>query len=508
MSSAHRQGSPVNGFPPRKSKPNKFKPDGIAPVSRLRTRKEAKTEGGGEGGVVNAHGVTSQRRRPLRSNTSSRTPMGGGSGSGRGDTGEVDESEMTGSEYEDGETPSDDDDHLSSEEEGYSETPVASGKRKRAVKGGNATKARASKDHKFKPVNNKKKKKKSDPSTRASRTYSSIDPRSVTEKRPRQALFRTACTKLDHFHCNDPVSCNDPDSASASPSTPCTDVCPLMTIFSMYFCELGVVCRLCMCMVPPAELFNHLLLKGHKHAGGAHVQPDYKFVGDHIMETHHFSASTVFNWPPEITEHVDGLQLPTLHLKCPIPSCMDWRPMSTVIHKGKTRLTENHKTKMVRQHLEKAHSDEKENHPECFEGTPTFKIRYVLRPFRNGKLRNLLVFAEDWTPPVQLPAPPLLPSNIPINRTDALARLAPGAQFLQILHYPQYVASLNASNRRLRQLVQLPNRGAVTKLKHKPTRFLEIGLWELYELLSSYLSDSNVWLDEHHPQARAAFVYK
>lgn len=327
------------------------------------------------------------------------------------------------------------------------------------------------------------------------RTYSNLAPQAITAKRTRDLPFKTACTKLDHLHSDDP---------SVDPSTPCADACPLLKLFGMYYCRLGLVCRPCGAIIPPGEVFKHLWKK-HTHTAGTHRCEDYRFVEAHIMTTHHFTADTVFDWSMKLSKHVDGLPLPTLYHKCPIPTCLVWRQVVTEIQPGCTRLTANTQTVNIRRHMRTDHSKDKENHPEAYVTTATkFETRYVLRPYKNKTIVSALLFyADGWTPPVQ---PPVLPAPIPIYRTHAW--VAPGAQFLQTLHYPQYVKSLGASNRRLRQLVQLPNSDYAVNLKHAPTRYLELGLCDLYDALSDYLRDANIWLDEHHPQARDAFVYK
>lgn len=388
---------------------------------------------------------------------------------------DVDQSDVTVSEYDDeGVTTSDD--HLSDNvvESSDQWTPPRKTRRKRKVKT---------------TISQTRSKKKQ----ASSRTYSSAAPIAIAAKKVRTAPFSTACTKPDH-HCED----GDPP---ASPSAPWTNVCPLLTMFQMYFCRLGLVCRRCGAMIPLAELFKHLVEK-HKHMGGARAHEDYAFVVAHIMKTHGVLVDTVFDWSMELSQHVDGLPFPTLYNKCPIPDCSVWRPVGTKIQPGCVRITQASQTILIRQHVKKDHETEKENYPDFFKEAALFETRYVLRPYRNRTLKSaLLVFTEGWTPPevrVTLPAP------IPINRKDA--KLAPGALFLQILHYPQYVEGLHASNRRLRQLVQIPNREAAAKLKHKRTRDLEIGLCELYDALLDYLKDANIWLDERHPQARDAFV--
>jgi hypothetical protein len=392
---------------------------------------------------------------------------------------DVDESDVTVSEYDDdGVTTSDESDHLSDDaiESSNQWTPPRKARRKRKVKT---------------TISQTRSKKKQ----ASSRTYSSAAPIAIAAKKVRTAPFLTACTKLDHRHCD------DDDDLLASPSAPWADVCPLLTMFQMYFCRLGLVCRRCGAMIPSAELLKHLVEK-HKHMGGARAYQDYAFVVAHIMETHGFSVDTVFDWSMELSQHVDGLPFPTLYNKCPIPACPVWRPVGTKIQPGCVRITQASQTHFIRQHVKKDHKAEKDNHPDFFKETASFETRYVLRPYRNRTLKfALLIFTEGWTPP-EVPA--ILPAPIPINRKDA--KLAAGAQFLQTLHYPQYVEGLHASNRRLRQLVQVPNREAAAKLKHKRTRDLEIGLCELYDALWDYLKDANIWLDEHHPQVRDAFV--
>jgi len=44
------------------------------------------------------------------------------------------------------------------------------------------------------------------------------------------------------------------------------------------------------------------------------------------------------------------------------------------------------------------------------------------------------------------------------------------------------------------------------RVKHVPTRHMELGLCDLADILPSYLQDANTWLDTKHPEIRDAFV--
>src|SRR5882762_9693110 len=122
---------------------------------------------------------------------------------------------------------------------------------------------------------------------------------------------------------------------------------------------------------------------------------------------------------------------------------------------------------------------------------------YVDRPCR-AKHRSVLVFKEGWIPPTSLvtPSVPLQTTTIPIYWTEP--QVSSGAHFLQALQYPQYIQGLNTNPRCLRQLIQLPNSDTAQRLKHVPTRHLELGFCDLLDIVPLYLQDVNDWLDQQH----------
>jgi hypothetical protein len=332
--------------------------------------------------------------------------------------------------------------------------------------------------------------------------YSGAAPRAIAAKIIRKPVFRTVCPKTDHLGGWDPSS-----------TLPCPDACPLMDMFGIYFCRFGVVCRRCKRLVPPKQLVRHLSHDPHKTTAGTCKGRDYRFVADHIMKTHRFDSATVFNSSVELSERIDGLEDPSLSYACPISGCQVWRAVKTTRQRGTKMLTISTKTTKIRAHVRSDHSRDLDNNPALNAHlSPTnnnFKCRYLYRPFKQTGCTDYLIFVEGWEPPATLASAPSV-SPVPaqrIYRTQEQLQLPPGARFLQSLGYPQYVKSLNASNTRLRRLVQLPVRHRATEISHAPTRYLELGLCNLHDLIPSYLRDANIWLDQQHPQAREAFVH-
>src|SRR5882762_3120362 len=119
------------------------------------------------------------------------------------------------------------------------------------------------------------------------KTYTGAALPAIASKAPwKPPTFQTACQKMDHMQEWD-------DSVSASRS--CHDECPLMALFSMYSCGLGVVCRKCKCIIHPGELCDYLHRNHRQHAGISYKK-DYEFVAHHIMTMHHFGSEKVFDW--------------------------------------------------------------------------------------------------------------------------------------------------------------------------------------------------------------------
>jgi hypothetical protein len=342
-------------------------------------------------------------------------------------------------------------------------------------------------------------KKRTGRSSESTKTYSGAPVRqSIAIKN--SPPFQTACRKSDH---------TEGWSDSVAATRPCPDRCPLMDLFDMYVCRFGVVCKKCKHLIPLPGLSTHMHRCQRLRAGMFH-QADYKFVVDHIITTHRFTPDTTFDFSIELLEPIEGLDPPTWAYACPIEGCPIWRSRVTQPQRKSISLTPLAETTKIRGHMHE-HGDDFAAHPELralFAREAKFKCRYIYRPYgSNGG--SVLVFREDWKPPAPASVvPPVhLPSRtIPINRMNS--RVSPSAMFLQVLGYPHYIQGLNANERRLRQLVQLPDRAAAITLKHASTRYMELGLCDLSDSLPLYLQDANTWLDELHPEVRDAFIHK
>ncbi|KIM76526.1 hypothetical protein PILCRDRAFT_12755 [Piloderma croceum F 1598] len=340
-------------------------------------------------------------------------------------------------------------------------------------------------------------KKRTGRSSKSTKTYSGAPVRRSKGSMKNSPPFRTACRKSDH---------TEGWSDSVAATRPCPNRCPLMDLFDMYVCRFGVVCKKCKHIIPLPGLCTHMHRCQRRRAGMFH-KANYKFVADHIITTHGFTPDTAFDFSIELLEPIEALDPPTLAYACPIEGCPIWHLRITRPQSRSISLTPLAETTKIRWHR-KQHGDDLAAHPELqalFARDAKFECRYVYRPYgTNG--RAILVFKEDWTPSTSLitPVGPLPNTTIPIHRIEL--DVSVGAHFLQELWYPQYIQGLDANQRRLRQLVQLPDRVIAQCLKHTPTRHMELGLCDLADVLPSYLRDANVWLDTKRPEVRDAFV--
>ena len=297
--------------------------------------------------------------------------------------------------------------------------------------------------------------------------------------------FRTAC-KTQHHRINE-----DP---AAAISARCTDACALMELYGMYYCRLGIVCQRCQCLVPPNQLERHLH-KCHARTAGTLRVADYKFVATHILETHNLTVSDAdpVLESPELLESVSGLETPRKAYKCPY--CPHkWIPE----HTGPTNTYIN-QVAMVRHHVRKEHAEE--------DLPSEFTWRHVIRPYRRySELRErVLVLTNGWTPTME--TNPRVPEAVKrVYRRQP--HTDPGAKFLEDLGWPQYVNSLNASNKRLRQLVQHPSQTFAKSRRSKATRYLELGLCAIYHILLQYFLEANTFAGPRYSQIRQAFVHK
>jgi hypothetical protein len=311
-------------------------------------------------------------------------------------------------------------------------------------------------------------------------------PRSGGQEVGDEPVFKSAC-KRQHHHI-------DEDSAVAL-SAPCVDACCLMELFGMYYCRLGIVCRRCQCLIPPSQLERHIH-KSHARTAGTCRMADYKFVATHILESHNLTVSDpdpVLE-SSELLEPVGGLETPRKAYKCP------YCPNKWIVeHTGPTNTYIN-QVAMVRHHVRSMHGEE---------SIPSeFISRYVLRPYRRySELRNrVLVLTDGWTPTAETN---LSVPECPVKRVyRRQPHPDPGAKFLEDLGWPQYVGSLNASNKRLRQLVQHPSQAFAKSRKSKAARHLELGLCAIYNILLQYFSEANTFAGPRYSQIRQAFVHK
>ena len=332
------------------------------------------------------------------------------------------------------------------------------------------------------------------------KTYSGIPISVQVSKAPPKKLpaFQTACHKSDHTQGWDDTfpTCR-----------PCPDSCPLMELFKMYICHLGVICKKCKRIIPLRELCRHLH-KCHRCGGGTFRKPDYKFVADHIITTHRFMSDTTFDCSGELLEPIQGFNPPTLAYACPMEGCPVWlshimEPLCRTLS-----LTPLAETTKIRSH-QRDHRNDLAAHLELqalFAQEAKFKCRYIYRPY-GSNVRSVLVFHEGWTPPASLLTPVghfSTNSTIPIFQINN--DVSPSAHFLQALWYPQYIQGLDANQKHLCQLVQVPDRAITKRLKHAPTTHMELGLCTLADILPLYLQDVNTWLDSKHLEVRDAFV--
>lgn len=311
-------------------------------------------------------------------------------------------------------------------------------------------------------------------------------PRSRRQELDDGPAFRSACKKQHHRVNENPA---------AALSAPCADACCLMELFGMYYCRLGIVCRRCHCLVPPNQLERHVY-KSHARTAGTCRVADYKFVATHILETHNITVSDpdpVLE-SPELLEPVGGLETPRKAYKCP------YCPNKWIVeHTGPTNTYIN-QVAMVRHHVRSMHGEK--------DIPSEFVSRYVLRPYRRySELRNrVLVLTDGWIPTTETN---LSVPECPIKRVyRRQPHPDPGAKFLEDLGWPQYVGSLNASNKRLRQLVQHPSQAFAKSRKSKATRYLEQGLCAIYNILLQYFFEANTFAGPRYSQIRQAFVHK
>jgi hypothetical protein len=268
-----------------------------------------------------------------------------------------------------------------------------------------------------------------------------------------------------------------------------------MELFGMYYCRLGIVCRHCQCLVPPNKLERHIH-KCHARTAGTFRVADYKFVATHILKTHNLTVSDpdpVLE-SPELLGPVCGLETPRKAYKCP------YCPNKWIVeHNGPTHTYLN-QVAFVRIHVRSNHDGE---------DTPSeFVSRYILRPYRRyGELRDrALVLADGWVPTMGIN--PSVPESSVKRVYRRQPHPDPSAKFLEDLGWPQYIGSLNASNKRLRQLVQHPSQAFAKSRKSKATRYLELGLCAIYNILLKYFFEANSFAGPRYSQIRQAFVHK
>jgi hypothetical protein len=318
----------------------------------------------------------------------------------------------------------------------------------------------------------------------SSKTYPGIAPRTERELKNEPA-FKLACRKQHHRFDEDP---------SAAISAPCVDACPLMALFDMYYCRLGIVCRRCHCLVPVNQLPTHLH-KYHARTAGTYRISHYQFVATHIVQTHNLTEVDPVLNSPELSEPVSGLETPRRAHKCPY--CPNkW----IAVYKGPTDTYLNQAAKM-RFHIRKDHADK--------DIPSRFICRYIVRPYWYIDMRDrVLVFTDGWEPNTLAATNPGLPSAPAQNVYRREPHTEPSAKFLEDLGWPQYIGNMHASNDRLRRLVQRPSQLFAKSRKSKRTRYLELGLCAIYSILLQYFREANTFAGSRYSQTRQAFVHK
>jgi hypothetical protein len=130
----------------------------------------------------------------------------------------------------------------------------------------------------------------------------------------------------------------------------------------------------------------------------------------------------------------------------------------------------------------------------------TFMKRYVYRPYGQSTDRFDVVWVlpEGFSPSLS----DSQPAQVSARRNPESPPLAP---FLTDLHFPQYIESLNASHKKLKSLVRLPNKVYARSLSGS-RQYLELGLLAIHESMGSYLKDANTFVSQWHEHIRNAFV--
>ena len=275
---------------------------------------------------------------------------------------------------------------------------------------------------------------------------------------------------------------------TSPPHVPCQDVCALMSIFGLYFCALGIIDKYCQRKILPGELAKHLQ-RHHKGLGGAGKTAHYELIANHIIDSHGLSIDEQPSIPHnlELRQEIQGLPEPRESLKC--PCCASW----IVVH---PETGQRGSEKGILTHMRVYHPGAP--YPE------RFMRRHTYRPYgpHKDKAAIVWVFVEGFSP-----SPSSQPeiNHVSVRRNHV--ETAASAGFLQELYFPQYIKSLKASHKKLKNLVRLPDEAYAESCRGS-RKYLEKGLVAIHQSLTIYLKDANTFVNQWHSPIRDAFVFQ